>query len=269
MLRFLHIFLLYIRRQSGKRRNRKLIAMHTLTQTSTPVSDAARRPALYPSYKSFDQFIDIVRLRSLDSYLKQRIERHIAAGADDYFVNQHCLEAEAPYRPGVREVWLTRTVPGTPYDYLDINRTELWCPTEEASEFTLLIDFIDTLPFESVGRILLIYDEGGTPVPAHRDHESTDICHEFIWFRTNKDKPFYLLDHLSGEKKYVEGFSAWFDTVNQYHGSDAADGLTFSVRVDGRFNEEFRRRIPYLNENPASTPAVWALEKEEINGTPS
>ena len=81
--------------------------------------------ALYPSYKSFDELIDIERLRSLDSYLTQRIKRHILDNTDDYFVNQHVLDAAAPYRPGVREIWLKRTIKGTPYDYLDIDRTYL------------------------------------------------------------------------------------------------------------------------------------------------
>ncbi|HSK73105.1 MAG TPA: hypothetical protein VK892_15510, partial [Pyrinomonadaceae bacterium] len=33
----------------------------------------------YPSYKSFDEFIDLKRLRSLDGYITQRIKRHIQA----------------------------------------------------------------------------------------------------------------------------------------------------------------------------------------------
>lgn len=233
--------------------------MQTGQTVESATANASRAQVLrYPSYRSFDEFIDVGRLRSLDSYLTQRINRHIHEGADDYFLNEHVLDVGSPYKPGVREIWLTRTVPGTPYDYLDINRTHLWQPTEAAKEFTMLMDFIDTLPFQETGRILLIYDEGGRSVPAHRDHERTDICHDFIWFRTNLRKPFYLLDNTTGAKVYVEGYSAWFDTVNQYHGSDAADGLTFSFRVDGHFTSEFREAIPYDEASPAATPAIWA-----------
>ena len=32
----------------------------------------------------------------------------------------------------------------------------------------------------------------------------------------NKDKPFYMLNCDTGEKKYVEGYTAWFDSVNQF-----------------------------------------------------
>ena len=212
----------------------------------------------YPSYRSFDEFIDTERLRSLDSYIAKHIRRHILSANDSYFVNMHRLETDSPYRPGVREIWLSRTKSGVPYDYLDLDRTDLWELTDDAVEFALLTEFIGTLPFKSTGRILVIYDEGGNAVPAHRDHESTDVCHDFIWFRTNLRKPFYVLDQHSGEKLYVDSFSAWFDTVNQYHGSDPADGLTFSIRVDGTFTDEFAAKIPRPGNNAASTPSYWA-----------
>jgi hypothetical protein len=63
----------------------------------------------------------------------------------------------------------------------------------------------------------------------------------------------------------VAGYTAWFDTVNQYHGSDAADGLTFSIRVDGRFTREFRGEIPYSSINAAATPTIWAGLRGEIH----
>lgn len=224
---------------------------------------APSQAGLYPSYMSFDQFIDVSRLRSLDSYLTNRVKRHIHENLDDFFVNAHVLDLNSPYKPGVREVWLTRTTPGTPYNYLDLNRPHMWHRTSDADEFTLLMDFIDALPFESTGRILLIYDEGGRSVPAHRDHEQTDICHDFIWLRTNLRKPFYVLNQFTNEKRYIDGYSAWFDTVNQYHGSDATDGMTFSIRVDGYFTSEFRSKIPYVKGSLAATPAVWAASEAQ------
>jgi hypothetical protein len=212
----------------------------------------------YPSYKSFDSFIDVNRLKSLDPYLTERIHKHVATGAQDLFLNEHRLDPATPHQPGAREVWLTRTKPGTPYNYLDLNKCELWQPTEWASEFSELMEFIETLPFERTGRILIIYDNEGTEVPAHRDHLETEVCHDFIWFRTNLRKPFYVYNDHTREKLYVTSYSAWFDTVNQFHGSDAAAGLSFSVRVDGVFSPDFRKQIPIPSKNLASTPALWA-----------
>jgi hypothetical protein len=212
----------------------------------------------YPSYKSFDDFIDVDRLKSLDQYLTEKLYEHIRTGSTDLFLNEHRLDPATPYEPGAREVWLTRTKAGTPYDYLDLNKPELWEPTEWATKFSRLMDFIETLPFERTGRMLIIYDDQGSEVPAHCDHLEKDVCHEFIWFRTNLTKPFYMYNHHSDEKLYVESYSAWFDTVNQFHGSDAAPGLSFSIRVDGIFSREFRRNIPTPSTNLASTPALWA-----------
>ena len=213
----------------------------------------------YPCYKSFDEFVDVARLRSLDAYITERINRHIKTQQDDYFLNLYRLSAETPYQPGVREIWLSRTKADLPLDYLDmVDKTDLWELTKEAEEFSELMDFIETLPFKSRGRMLIIYDDAERDVPAHRDHLDTEVCNEFLWFRTNLKKPFYLLNPQTNEKKYVEGYTAWFDSVNQYHGCDAVEGLSFSLRVDGIFTGEFRESIPKPSFNRASTPALWA-----------
>lgn len=215
--------------------------------------------ALYPSYVDFDRYIDVPHLRSLDAFLTRRIEAHIKEEQDSFFLNQHRLDDSTPYVPGVREIWLSRTRPGTAYDYLDLDKPDLWEPTPAAEEFAPLIEFIRKLPFAATGRILIIYDNGGNAVPAHRDHVDTQRCNEFIWMRTNFNKQFYMLNPDSGEQLYVESHSAWFDSVNQYHGADAATGLSFSIRVDGLFSDELRRRIPYPDVSRSAASALWAM----------
>ncbi len=151
---------------------------------------------------------------------------------------------------------LTRSV--REEDYYDLDRTELWEPSEEAADFPELMDFISTLPFRATARMLIMYDDSGRAVSAHRDHATAELCHEFIWFRTNLDKPFYMLNPDTGERLDVAGHSAWFDTVNQYHGADATGALSFSIRVDGAFSDELRARIPFPDVNRSSAASVWA-----------
>ena len=211
----------------------------------------------YPCYKSFDEFVDVKRLKSLDGYVTERIKRRMAAERDlQFYTGPFTLEQSSSVRPGTRMIYLAKSQ--APDSYYDLDKTELWERSEEAEEFSLLMDFIDTLPFRATGRMLIMYDDTPRPVTAHRDHDVVDVCHEFVWFRTNLRKPFYLLNHETDERLYVESYTAWFDTVNQFHGSDACDGLTFSIRVDGHFTEEFRSLIPKPAFNPASTPALWA-----------
>ena len=219
---------------------------------------------VYPSYKSFDEFIDVERLRSLDAYITQRIKRRIAAQSDyRFYTGPYKLENTSPDHPGSRMIYLSYSE--LPDSYFDLDRTELWHPTTNANEFALLMDFIATLPFKATGRMLIMYDDSPRPVTAHRDHIEIDLCHEFVWFRTNLKKPFYVLNEQTNEKLYIESYAAWFDTVNQFHGADAADGLNFSIRVDGKFSDEFKKKIPQPPINPASTASFWASIGEITN----
>ena len=80
----------------------------------------------YPCYKSFDEFVDVERLKSLNGYITERIKKHIEEQKDDYFLNAHRLETESAEKPGSREIWLTRIKPGVAYNYLDLYQPELW-----------------------------------------------------------------------------------------------------------------------------------------------
>jgi hypothetical protein len=131
----------------------------------------------YPSYKSFDEFIDVERLRSLDAYIADGIKRHIQTQKEDYFINYYRLDDSLPYQPGVREIWLSRTKPGTPYDYLDLDQTDLWERTEAAAEFSLLMDFIETLAFQNQGQNVDYlrrrgFDGSGAPRPRRNGYLS-------------------------------------------------------------------------------------------------
>ncbi|HEY1372808.1 MAG TPA: hypothetical protein VGH50_10100 [Candidatus Binatia bacterium] len=211
----------------------------------------------YPSYKSFDEFIDVKRLRALDNYLNERIQKHIRTRDDEKFhTGDLTIDAKAAKVPGSRIIYLSKSK--HEFNYWDLNVANLWEPAEDATEFSLLMDFIRTLPFKETARMMIMYDGSGNPVTAHRDHYRPNLLHEFVWFRTSLSKPFYVLDPRTGERRYVESYTAWFDTCNQFHGADAKPGLSVSIRVDGTFTDEFRARIPVPSCNLASTPSLWA-----------
>jgi len=214
----------------------------------------------YPCYVDLDEFLDLERLKSLDGFIVERIERRLAAAGDlQFYTGPFVLDSSKPKLPGSRMVYLSS--PKGEDDYYKLDRPDFWEPSKDADEFRPLMDFIATLPFEATGRMLIMYDAEGAAVSAHRDHDNHDLCHEFIWFRTNLKKPFYMLDDQSGEKLYVTSHSAWFDTVNQFHGADANGCLSISIRVDGIFSEEFRRKIPFPERNRSAAPALWASMK--------
>ena len=221
--------------------------------------------AHYPCYKDLDPFIDVQWLQSLNSYVKERVERRIAAARDlAFYTGPFLLDAKEPYLPGSRLVYLSRS--REPENYYDLDRTDLWERSEEAEEFGELMRFIDSLPFKAKGRMIIMYDDSGRAVSAHRDHDSPELCHEFIWFRTDFGKPFYMLNPATGEKQYVSSHSAWFDTVNQFHGADASGALSISIRVDGVFSDEFRKQIPFPASNRSAAAALWACSDPVLEG---
>src|SRR5687768_10958161 len=142
----------------------------TVRSQAASVRTCAGPEIVYPCYKSFDQIIDVETLKALDAELADCIRRYASRVRPNYFLNEHRLDAQSPHQPGVREIWLSRTKPGVAYDYLDLDKPELWERTRDARDFASLMDFIETLPFKATGRMLIIYDDAGNVVPAHRDH---------------------------------------------------------------------------------------------------
>jgi hypothetical protein len=205
-----------------------------------------------------DPYIDVDQLKSLDGYIREHIQRRLSAERDlAFYTGPFLLDGDAPRLPGSRLIYLTKSREAE--NYYDLDRTELWQAGPDAEIFPELMEFIETLPFKARGRMIIMYDESGRAVTAHRDHDSPELCHEFIWFRTNFSKPFYMLNPETGERSYVRSHAAWFDTVNQYHGADASGGdLSFSIRVDGVFSDEFRSRIPFPKKNRSAAAALWA-----------
>jgi hypothetical protein len=216
----------------------------------------------FPCYKAMDEFIDVERLKLIDQDLTNQIQEHIRKHEDSQFhTGTLVLDPKSAKRPGSRIIFLSKSK--RPYRYLDLDKPELWEPTPEAGEFPELMALIATFPFRKTARMMIMYDDSGKAVTAHRDHAQTKVCHEFMWFRTNLNKPFYMVSSKTGAKKYVESYAAWFDTCNQFHGADASGGLSVSLRVDGVFTDEFRARIPVPKCNRASTPSLWACTSDE------
>jgi hypothetical protein len=107
--------------------------------------------------------------------------------------------------------------------------------------------------------MIVIYDDRGNCVLAHRDHVEAK-CATSSSGCTNFDKAFTSSIATPERSSTSIRIPGWFGTVNQNHGADASDGLTFSIRVDGVFSDEFRKNISFPETNRASAPALWAAE---------
>ena len=248
-------------RRIRDRVRQKVRAVHQKVVVYQAHRQMLRRPVdpriSYPSYKSLDAFVDVERLQALDARITEvLVQRLVELEDEKFYTGILTRKLRGKRLPGSRIMHLKKS--DRPYTYFDLEQPDRWSQTADAAELPELMDFIATLPFERTTRMMIMYDASGSAVTAHRDHAETGLCHEFVWFRTNLRKPFYVLDPRTGRKRYVESHTAWFDTTNQFHGADAAPGLSFSIRVDGSWTPEFRRRIPVPADNIAATPSLWA-----------
>jgi hypothetical protein len=128
------------------------------------------------------------------------------------------------------------------------------------NQFPNLKNFIENdLPLDNIGVVTVFYNEHFVPQCYHRDFnyfpyemgnkpETFPHRQELIWFRFELDRPFYLfdIDETNGNIKQqvpVEGYSAFFNHHN-WHGSfDNYPYSSITVKVEGKFTDEFRKQI--------------------------
>lgn len=181
--------------------------------------DSANRAPEY--YKKFASPEEKEYLEKINDYSKQRIFYKFYKNA---YVASSSLYLKKP------KVWN------------DKNKEENCYWTESAVHFPKLKNFIEKLPFKEFGRIMLFLLDEGKHTPVHREYPP-DGPHDFIWIRNIKmNKPFYIADKSNNEKSFVSGSSCWFNE-NDYHGTAMANSSCYSLRVDGKFHSDFRKKI--------------------------
>ena len=65
----------------------------------------------YPCYKSFDDLIDVERLKSLDAYVTSKIEEHKEERDEKFYAGLMTLKATSPKVPGSRNIYCPDAMP--------------------------------------------------------------------------------------------------------------------------------------------------------------
>jgi hypothetical protein len=120
-----------------------------------------------------------------------------------------------------------------------------WTPNAE--HFPTLVEFIKTLPFEGIGRVILFMTEANNKTVPHYDvlneeQRAEKPNDDFIWFTTkSKSKGIYVMDGKTLEKTYPDSDKKfiWWNEMD-YHGTDAVPHFSFSIRIDGKFKPQVR-----------------------------
>ena len=124
--------------------------------------------------------------------------------------------------------------------------------TEEAEHFPNVVKWIEHLQgavFEHIGRVIFFHCEhDGIPFE-HRDLDAktglnVEYPHrnEFIHIRPNTKKAFYLWDPERKDKTYLNTRAAWWNDQD-WHGGERIMEQSYSLRIDGKFTEEFRKKL--------------------------
>lgn len=195
-------------------------------------------------YVPLDEHVNVELLKSMNGPFLAKLSELAEKQADrlSKFSAGETLRPNDPKRTGVLTIHLRECIKGS---YDDIHVAENYADSAWVEHFPELMGFISGLPFESYGRAFIIFDPNGRETPVHRDHNDPSKKQEFIWFTTNLNKRFFILDRQTNQKRYSTHYALWFNT-RHYHGVEASGDLTVSVRVDGVFTHEFRDLVTHF-----------------------
>lgn len=120
---------------------------------------------------------------------------------------------------------------------------------QEARElFPKTIDWCYRLPqFREIGRIAIFGVDPRQHVTCHRDLEPSKwpTNNELLMVCPRGDKKFFVYDPLLKEKIFPETRCYIFSDLN-FHGVEPSPRFTYSLRIDGKYTDEFAREISWL-----------------------
>ena len=124
--------------------------------------------------------------------------------------------------------------------------------TPEARYFPNLVIWVESLVgtiFEDIGRVIFFHCEADGIPFEHRDLDvktglNVEYPHrnEFIHIRPNTKKAMYLWDPELKNKTYLNTRAAWWNDQD-WHGGERIIEQSYSLRIDGKFTEEFRNKL--------------------------
>ena len=123
----------------------------------------------------------------------------------------------------------------------------IWDPV--AASFPKLCRFVESMPFEQIGRVMFFCTDGFRDVPLHRDDYPAKHADHSVNIFFDGWRPSYIYDPRTGDKQYLEkGCRAYVFNNRDYHGVDAENRFRYTLRVDGTFNAETIRALDLYDD---------------------
>lgn len=125
--------------------------------------------------------------------------------------------------------------------------------TEEAQYFPGTVKWVEDMitnnVFEHIGRVIFFHCEADGIPFEHRDLDAKNGVNnhgphrnEFIHIRPNTKKAFYIWDPEHKNKIYLNTRAAWWND-NDWHGGEKIMEQSYSLRIDGKFTDDFRKKL--------------------------
>jgi hypothetical protein len=118
-----------------------------------------------------------------------------------------------------------------------------WLPA--AAHFPKIKEYVESLPFAQIGRVLFFTTAPGMPVPAHRDHPMAEHKdHNINLFFSSGSRKSFVWNEQKNEKRYLsQDCRSYFFNNRDYHGVDKDANFRYTLRVDGTFTQEVQSQL--------------------------
>ena len=119
--------------------------------------------------------------------------------------------------------------------------------TDAAKYFPKLLEYIKTLPFKEIGRVMFFTTYPNAGVTIHRDSIVTEHKdHNINLFFDGGWRPSFIWDEKTKEKHYLpKGAKSYFFNNRDYHGVDPEPVFRYTVRIDGTFTDELCEKLSF------------------------
>ena len=109
--------------------------------------------------------------------------------------------------------------------------------------FPKLVSFIESLPIQGIGRVIIMSIPAGKKVPIHIDEQwrvepFPEDYEGLLNIQFGPKKKMFMYDAIKKQKTYFSGRINLVD-VSKLHGIDMSNETTYSVRVDAKLKKDF------------------------------
>lgn len=131
--------------------------------------------------------------------------------------------------------------------FFEKNSSAVW--NDVACYFPKLIKLINSLPFKTVGYVMIMRSKENSRLPIHRDiYPRNHNAHHINISIDKKPRQFFVYDISTNEKIYKQSDClSYFFNESDLHGCDYSFIEHLTLRVDGEFQDWFAEQIGLIN----------------------